>query len=163
MRQIHKKNLQELHGGYWMNKQLGRAFQMFVWQLRQVSKCKDRGVACLICSNDLHQIYSIGINGGPKGLTPECLCSTGDKYSCIHAEANALIKLNTRAADKIMICSLAPCSQCASMIINEPGGFAEVWYIQTYHDSSGLELLKKAGIKTGFLDAEGNVWYELEK
>lgn len=143
-----------------MNPRLGMALQSFVWQLRKVSKCKDRGVACLICSNDLHQIYSIGINGGAKGLDVECLCKVGDKYSCIHAEANALIKLNARDHDKIMICSLAPCSQCASMIINEPGGFAEVWYLDKYHDTSGLKLLQKAGIKTGTLDAEGIVRYD---
>ncbi len=143
-----------------MNPKLGMALQSFVWQLREVSKCKDRGVSCLICSNDLHQIYSIGINGGAKGLDVECLCEVGDKYSCIHAEANALIKLNARDHDKIMICSLAPCSQCASMIINEPGGFAEVWYIDKYHDTSGLELLQKAGIKTGTLDAGGIVRYD---
>lgn len=146
-----------------MNPRLGMALQSFVWQLREVSKCKDRGVSCLICSSDLHQIYSIGINGGAKGLDVECLCEVGDKYSCIHAEANALIKLNARAHDKIMICSLAPCSQCASMIINEPGGFAEVWYLDKYHDTSGLALLQKAGIKTGTLDASGIVRYDNRK
>ena len=143
-----------------MNPTLGRALQAFVWQLREVSKCTDRGVACIICSNDLHQIYSIGINGGAKGLDTECLCKVGDKYSCIHAEANALIKLTAHDRDKIMICSLAPCSQCAAMIINEPGGFAEVWYIEQYHDTSGLRLLQKAGIRTGTLDAGGRVSYD---
>lgn len=144
-----------------INPRLGMALQTFVWQLREVSKCKDRGVSCLICSKDLHQIYSIGINGGAKGLPNECLCESGDKYSCIHAEANALIKLNARDSNKIMICSLAPCSQCASMIINEPGGFAEVWYLERYHDVSGLALLQQAGIKTGALDASGVVRYDL--
>lgn len=143
-----------------MNQILGRALQTFVWQLREVSKCKDRGVACIICSHDLHQIYSIGINGGAKGMDEECLCHTGDKYSCIHAEANALIKLTTHVPDKIMICSLAPCGQCAAMIINEPGGFAEVWYLELYHDTSGLFLLNKAGIKTGILDAGGAISYD---
>jgi len=143
-----------------MNKNLGRAFQSFVWQLKEVSKCKDRGVSCLICSNDLHQIYSIGINGGAKGSPVECLCEYGGKYSCIHAEANALIKLTAHDTNKIMICSLAPCSQCAAMIINEPGGFAEVWYIEQYHDVHGLLLLQEAGIKTGLLDANGQVRYD---
>ena len=142
-----------------MSNELNRAFMSFVWQLKDISKCDDRGVACLICSNDLHQIYSIGINGGAKGHT-QCLCKTDSKYSCIHAEANALIKLNDQVANKIMICSLAPCIQCASMIINEPGGFAEVWYLEKYHEELGLDLLRSAGIKTGCLDADGNILYD---
>lgn len=142
-----------------MNKLLTTAYFEFVLRLRFVSKCEDRGVSCVICSNDLHQIYSIGINGGPRGLDNECLCNSGDKYSCIHAEANALIKLNDRVSNKIMICSLMPCSQCSSMIINEPGGFAEVWYVEPYKDTTGIELLHKAGIKVGQLDASGAVLY----
>ena len=146
-----------------MNQILNKAFLSFVWQLKDVSKCEDRGVACLICSNDLHQIYSIGINGGARGTETECLCKTESKYSCIHAEANALVKLNDRVPDKIMICSLAPCAQCASMIINEPGGFAEVWYLEKYHDESGLQLLQSVGIKTGILDAEGRMLYDIKE
>ena len=145
-----------------MNPTLNRAFLSFVWQLKEVSKCEDRKVSCLICSNDLHQIYSIGINGGAKGHD-QCLCKTNSKYSCIHAEANALIKLNDRVPDKIMICSLSPCIQCASMIINEPGGFAEVWYLEKYHETSGLELLHKAGIKVGCLDSAGIIRYNFQE
>ena len=145
-----------------INSKLIFALQTFVHQLSKVSKCEDRGVSCLICSQDLYQIYSIGINGGAKGLEVECLCNIGDKYSCIHAEANALVKLNAKDSNKIMICSLAPCSQCAAMIINEPGGFAEVWYLDKYHDTSGLELLQKAGIKTGLIDMEGIVHYDIK-
>ena len=144
-----------------LNPLLGEALQVFVYQLRKVSKCKDKGVACIILSHDLQQIYSIGINGGAKGMKEECLCYSGDKYSCIHAEANALIKLNVRDSNKIMLCSLSPCSQCAAMIINEPGGFSEVWYVEQHKDTTGLRLLQSAGIKTGTLDAAGVVRYDI--
>ena len=144
-----------------INPRLGMALQTFVYQLRLASKCKDKQVAAIILSSDMQQIYSIGINGGAKGMEEECLCYIGDKYSCIHAEANALIKLTDRVPNKIMLCSLAPCSQCAAMIINEPGGFSEVWYVDSYKDRSGVELLQKAGIKTGVLDAGGVVRYDI--
>ena len=47
------------------------------------------------------------------------------------------------------------------MIINEPGGFSEVWYVEQHKDTTGLKLLQKAGIKTGTLDAGGFVRYDV--
>lgn len=131
----------------------------FVSDLTKLSKCHDRKVACVICDKDFQQIYSIGINGGPKGTTEEweCLCDADTKYSCIHAEANALIKLTTRVPNKIMVCSLAPCLQCASMIINEPGGFYGILFIEPYKDVSAIKLLNSAGIVTGRLNPDGSI------
>ena len=51
--------------------------------------------------------------------------------------------------------------QCAAMIINEPGGFSEVWYVEQHKDTTGLRLLQSAGIKTGTLDAAGVVRYDI--
>lgn len=127
----------------------------FVGMLRTLSKCEDRQVACVICTNDLSQVLSIGVNGAAKGQEPECLCHTNSKYSCIHAEANALIKLHELVPDKVMICSLQPCEQCASMIVNEPGGFSQVLYMEPWKSTEGLHILQKAGIETGRLYDDG--------
>ena len=132
----------------------------FVDNLRNLSKCEDRGVACIICDKTLLQVLSIGVNGGPKGSDIDCLCKAETKYSCIHAEANALVKLNTHVQDKVLICTLAPCSQCASMIVNEPGGFYAVLYITPWKEQLAIDILKYANIKVGRLTSDGVIYWQ---
>lgn len=137
-----------------------RIFCSFVWDLRTLSKCKDRQVSCIICSEDLQQIYSIGVNGSAKGYKEDCLCKTDSKYTCVHAEANALVKLRTDTSNKILICSLMPCCQCASMIANTPGGFSAILWIQDWKEHDALDIFQSAGIKAGKLHSDGTIeWY----
>lgn len=120
-------------------------FMDFAWSLTTQSKCTERHVAAIITDKDLTQVYSIGVNGGPKGLA-DCMCVIDGKYGCVHAEINALIKCNTDAPDKVMFVTLSPCKQCAAAIINTPGGFSAVYYAEEWKDDSGIKLLKAAGI-----------------
>lgn len=123
-----------------------------LWQA-MLSKCKDKKTAAILVSADLSQIYSIGINGGPKGGV-DCLCQTKDdqitkmKYTCTHAEMNCLVK-NTTINDvpKIMICTKQPCQMCAALIVNACTNITEVWYVEPYWDNAGVEILRSAGIK----------------
>ena len=43
-----------------------------------------------------------------------------------------------------MYCSMSPCINCAKVIVNS--GIKELKYLEEYRDTSGLELLRKAGI-----------------
>lgn len=122
-------------------------FKRFVQDLATLSKCTERHVAAVITDKDMLQVYSIGLNGGPKGLA-DCLCTLGGKYGCIHAEQNALVKCLNDAPDKVMFVTLSPCVICAAAIINAPGGFSAVYYIEEWKNTDGLKLLKQAGIKT---------------
>lgn len=122
-----------------------KTFINFTKDLAKLSKCEERKVAAVITDKQLSQVYSIGINGGPKGLI-DCMCQLGGKYGCIHAEMNALVKCQSDANDKVMFVSLAPCVACAAAIINAPGGFSTVYFMEYWKDNTGLELLKSAGI-----------------
>lgn len=122
------------------------SFMRFAKDLAKQSKCEERKVAAVITDKDLTQVYSIGINGGPKGLV-DCMCKIDGKYGCVHAEINALIKCKSDAPDKVMFVTLSPCKQCAAAIINAPGGFSAVYYTEQWKDQTGVELLRKAGIK----------------
>lgn len=66
----------------------------------------------------------------------------------LHAETNA-IAFAARAGVSVegctMYCSMSPCINCAKVIVNS--GIRELKYLEEYRDTSGLELLKKAGIK----------------
>lgn len=127
-------------------------YTRFVMDLKEISKCNEGHVAAIAVSKDMQQVYSIGVNGGPKG-GPDCLCGySNSKYTCIHAEANCIAKCTTTDRCKVMICSYSPCVTCASLIINS--GFSHVYYIKEYKDQTGIVLLKDAGIKVTQLITE---------
>lgn len=93
-------------------------FASFIKNLSYLSKCTDKQVAAILTDADLTQVYSIGINGGSKGGI-DCICGIHSKYTCIHAEANALAKSTT--TDKrlaMFIYPLYPCITCAAMMVN---------------------------------------------
>lgn len=121
-------------------------FARFAKDLAALSKCTERKVAAIITDKDLTQIYSIGLNGGPRGLV-DCMCKIDGKYGCVHAEINALVKCNNDSHDKVMIVTLSPCKQCAAAIINAPGSFSAVYYIDQWKDMTGINLLTSAGIR----------------
>lgn len=124
-------------------------FKDFVGNLAALSKCEQAGQAAIILNSAADQIYSIGINGGPKGGA-QCLCNTPGKYTCIHAEAQAIAKCTSTDKDKIMICTTSPCVTCAALIVNT--GFKSVFYIKEWHDKTGIEILKQAGIECTAVD-----------
>ena len=123
-----------------------RVFANFVKDLATLSKCKERKVAAVITDKDMMQIYSIGLNGGAKGLV-DCMCAIQGKYGCIHAEINALVKCRSDAHGKVMFVTLSPCISCAAAIINAPGSFSAVYYLEEWKNTEGIKLLKQAGIK----------------
>lgn len=123
-----------------------KVFAEYTRSLSLLSKCEERKVAAIITDKDLTQIYSIGINGGPKGLV-NCMCKLEGKYGCIHAEINALIKCRSNATDKVMFITLSPCVACAAAIINAPGSFSTIYYLEEWKNTEGIKLLKCAGIK----------------
>lgn len=121
----------------------------FTRDLATLSKCEDRHVAALITNADGTQVYSMGINGGPKGGV-QCLCSLGEKYTCIHAEANALAKCTSLDENKVMFVTLSPCVTCAALIANS--GVKRLFYIEDYKSDLGLNLLRAQGIGVTKLD-----------
>lgn len=121
----------------------------FTRDLASLSKCEDRHVAALITNADGTQIYSMGINGGPKGGV-QCLCSLGEKYTCIHAEANAIAKCTSLDENKVMFVTLSPCVTCAALIANS--GIKRLFYIEDYKSDLGLNLLRAQGIGVTKLD-----------
>lgn len=121
----------------------------FTRDLATLSKCEDRHVAALITNADGTQIYSMGINGGPKGGV-QCLCSLGEKYTCIHAEANAIAKCTSLDENKVMFVTLSPCVTCAALIANS--GVKRLFYLEDYKSDLGLNLLRAQGIGVTKLD-----------
>lgn len=133
-----------MNGSRLMNNDRLMVFKRFTLDMATLSKCTDKGNACVITDAAGSQVYAIGINGGAKG-GPNCLCELdGTKYTCVHAEANALAKSTSTDPDKCVICTQAPCVTCAALMVNN--GVKQVYYINKYKSDAGIKILKDAGV-----------------
>ena len=103
-------------------------------------------VGAVICSWDNTQVLAVGYNGDEAGGS-NCVESLEPGQSgFLHAEINALIKSDYNSPQqKRMYVTLSPCRVCAKAIIN--GGIDEVVYAARYRDTSGLDLLRDAGVQ----------------
>lgn len=113
-------------------------------------------VAAIIVTDDNTQLLSLGYNGDHTG-GPNCRESDlPGESGFIHAEVNALIKLDFNSPKKKkMYVSLSPCRMCAKAIIN--ARIDEVVYLEEYRDTSGVDLLRQAGIKTRRSSSERDI------
>ena len=102
-------------------------------------------VGTVIVTDDNCQVLAVGYNGNYAG-GPNQVESTEPGHSgMLHAEINALIKLDyNNPKKKKLYLTLSPCRMCAKAIIN--AGIDEVIYSEEYRDTSGLELLRTSGI-----------------
>jgi dCMP deaminase len=102
-------------------------------------------VGAVIVTDDNTQVLGIGYNGDWAGGPNKIESEEPGESGTIHAEINALIKMNySHHKGKKLYVTLSPCRGCAKAIIN--GGIDHVIYLDEYRDPSGIELLRKAGI-----------------
>jgi dCMP deaminase len=102
-------------------------------------------VGTVIITNDNTQVLSIGYNGNYSGGPNEAESSEPGCSGMIHAEINALIKMDyNNPKKKTMYITLSPCRQCCKAIVN--AGIGSIVYDDEYRDTSGLEILANAGI-----------------
>jgi len=120
--------------------------------LSERSTCKRLSVGCVVTSIDYTNVYGIGYNGNAKGFKNTCDSDEPGQCGCLHAEENALLKVNIPAyVDKIAFITHQPCAYCAKRLINK-GGFRKVYYSNPYRLPEGLEILNQAGIETILYD-----------
>lgn len=134
---IHKIEKQEILDGRYIR--MAR-----IWA--ENSYCKRRKVGALIVKDD--SIISDGYNGTPSGFENECECDGKTKQYVLHAEANAITKLakDTRSSiGATLYITMSPCIECAKLIIQ--AGIKRVVYDERYRDTSGIDLLRRAGVK----------------
>ena len=103
-------------------------------------------VGTIVVSNDNTQVLAVGYNGNYAGGPNEVESTDPGESGMIHAEINALLKLDyNNPKKKVMYVTLSPCRMCAKAIVNS--GIDEVVYKEEYRDSSGLDVLRSANIK----------------
>lgn len=127
------------------------AFMQFCHELAGLSACKRARVGAIIVPQDLTQVYSIGYNGPPARISNEaCRVDQPGACGCAHAEANAIIKLNTTAVrGAMLICTHTPCEQCANAIINS-GAIKYLLCETQYREATGMDKCRDVGIIVDF-------------
>lgn len=102
-------------------------------------------VGAVVVTSDNTSVLALGYNGNWSG-GPNCRDShEHGKSGFIHAEINALLKMDYHNhKKKIMYVTLSPCAMCAKAIIN--AGVDSVVYDEFYSQSDGINLLREAGI-----------------
>ncbi len=118
------------------------------------SYCVRRQVGALVVKDK--RIISDGYNGTPSGFENVCEDENNvTKPYVLHAEANAITKLarshNSSEGSTIYI-TASPCIECSKLLIQ--AGIKRVVYGEKYRLEDGLNLLRKAGIETTFIDME---------
>lgn len=108
----------------------------------------DKKVGAILVKD--RRIISTGFNGMPTGFDNSCKDDTGrTRREVLHAETNAISKCCKSVESSegsIMFLTLSPCFECSKLIIQ--CGIQAVYYAETWKDTSGLELLGRAGIPT---------------
>jgi dCMP deaminase len=121
----------------------------------QLSNARRKKVGALLVKNNT--IIADGYNGTPSGFENECENPIFDadgtfldyetKWYVLHAESNALAKVakSTQSSEgSTLYVTMSPCRECSKLILQ--AGIKRVVYSESYRDSAGLDLLKKAGV-----------------
>ena len=136
-------------------KQLDNVYMQTAMLHAGLSKAKRKQVGAVLVTKS--GVTLTGYNGTPTGLDNDCETVHFDgcaralvsKAEVIHAELNCILKSakeGVSVQDATIYTTLSPCVPCAAMLIN--AGIKELVWQETYRDTSGLDLLKQAGIVT---------------
>lgn len=103
-------------------------------------------VGAVVVNSENTQVLSIGYNGDQKGGSNKRDSTETGQSGFIHAEINALIKMDyNNPCKKKMYLTLSPCEVCAKAIVN--AGISELIYADFYqHGKNSIRILNQAGI-----------------
>jgi dCMP deaminase len=108
-------------------------------------------VGAVVVTKDNTQVLAVGYNGNYAGGPNKVESKAPGESGMIHAEINALLKLDyNNPKKKKMYLTLSPCRMCAKAIVNS--GIKEVFYSEEYRDKSSLKILDDAKIKHKLID-----------
>jgi dCMP deaminase len=110
------------------------------------STCKRLKVGAVITSLDNTKIIAIGYNGSGRKSRHACIpTKAGSCGDNIHAEMNCMINKFDHKGPTNIYLTHSPCIVCADILINV--GIRNLFYIQKYRDTKGIDKLKKHGVK----------------
>ena len=122
----------------------------FALNLSRRSADPKHQVGAVIVSLDNRYVLGVGYNGDEDGGSNIRTSMESGKSGFIHAEVNAIMKMNpfTEVGRKIY-CTMQPCEVCAKAIIN--ARISSVTYLESYA-GMGPEILRRAGVEVNYLN-----------
>jgi dCMP deaminase len=103
-------------------------------------------------------IIAEGLNGTPAGDDNRCETGGSDlvtKPEVLHAESNAIAKVaksTNSSVGSTLYCTLSCCFECAKLIIQAE--ISRFVYLEEYRDTSGLDRLRKSGIRVDKIELD---------
>jgi dCMP deaminase len=118
-------------------------FMTWAWDLSNNSS-DSRKYGALITNNAMTKVLSMGWNGGATGLSDKPASFESGESALIHAELNALLRLQSDLRGNKLFTTHSPCKMCAKAIVN-----AGIWAVYYAIDANpeGLAILKAANIR----------------
>jgi dCMP deaminase len=138
-----------------MKKKFLDLYMDFAVRVSKMSHARRLHVGAIVVKDD--RIISIGYNGMPAGWDNNCedvvqhsdeTTSLKTKPEVLHAETNAIAKLarsNESGLGADIFITHSPCLDCAKLIYQS--GINSVYYSKNYRDDSGINFLKKSGVR----------------
>ena len=125
-----------------------KAYLRMALEWAKLSHCERKKVGAIIVKDDM--IISDGYNGTPSNFENYCEDEEGyTKWYVLHAEANAILKTarSTQSCQNATLyITLSPCKECSKLV--HQSGITRVVYHTKYKDTTGVDFLEKAGVKT---------------
>jgi dCMP deaminase len=120
----------------------------FLLTLASRSTCKRAQVAALVTDwPDFTAIHAMGYNGRAAGEAHDgCRPNEPGNCGCVHAEMNALVKLDSTLRGLTLVSTVTPCELCARLIVNSRA-ISRVIYMNDYRSTAGLVVLQGAKIE----------------
>lgn len=129
-----------------MKKRQQEAHMDVAYRYAQLSYAKRKKVGCILVKDN--RIISIGYNGTPPGWSNCCEDENNTTLpEVIHAERNALNKLENSPEDaegSTAFVTCSPCIQCAEAFAKAQ--VKEIFYHEIYRDLLGIERLTELNI-----------------
>jgi len=128
-----------------------RMYMDIAHALAKRSTCYRSNVGAVIVSPDGWTITGTGYNGAAAG-EPHCLgnrCLINLEGGCskaVHAEINAIKRVNDWQSGQWLFTTRSPCRECASAIYNS-SIIDRVYFDEPYRDSSPIEWMLSGGIE----------------
>lgn len=126
-----------------------RLYTKLIQVIRAQSTASRAQVGCVIIDSNSRNIISFGYNGMPAGDSNVCEEAGRTKDEVIHAEVNAIRKLNWFqrwwCRRYVCIVSHMPCISCSQTLVKF--GIRHVYYLTPYGDGKGVEYLISKGCR----------------
>ncbi len=111
----------------------------FLWSQRTTCKRTNRNIGCVITDSEMYRILSVAYNGPPTAMSNDSCRNIKGDCGCVHAEANAIARVDSTILHKIMFVTMIPCEDCANLIAQS--NINIIYYCDEYRNSKGLDRL----------------------